>query len=320
LELVATIAVVSLLLALIVPAIQSARETASRTQCLSNLRQLTEATDAFQAAQGHLPPTGFVELPASTAQQNPPGVISPWGQLLPYFDAGPLHARLDYSETGSGAYPTPGSAVNAELLDQHVPVLVCPSDLTETGATNYRVCQGTAPGASNPAGRSRGAYFSAGGRTWRATWARVIDGLSQTALISEKIVGDQNDTRFFPPGDTAFVSGVDFYEPDVVAAACAMAPFDDASPHASFGGATWLLNGYLYTWYNHILTPNSHSVDCSDANPSLAQAAATARSWHPGGVNVAMADGSARLVGEEIDLTVWRALATRDGRETVSHW
>jgi prepilin-type processing-associated H-X9-DG protein len=87
--------------------------------------------------------------------------------------------------------------------------------------------------------------------------------------------------------------------------------------HDSFGGWNWLLGGLRHTWYDHIVSPNSVIPDCLESF-SIAgggSGLATARSFHDGGVNVAMADGSARFVSSSIDVKVWRALGTRNGGE-----
>jgi len=85
----------------------------------------------------------------------------------------------------------------------------------------------------------------------------------------------------------------------------------------SYMGATWLVNGFSYTQYNHVLTPNSKTPDCNCVQYGLHRAAATARSWHPGGVHVAFADGHVRRISDSIDLQVWRAIASRSRGETV---
>jgi prepilin-type processing-associated H-X9-DG protein len=72
------------------------------------------------------------------------------------------------------------------------------------------------------------------------------------------------------------------------------------------------------TDYSHIFSPNSRIPDCYDSwDVTLAEGACSARSEHPGAVNVAFGDGSVRFVGQEIDLKVWRALGTMNGREIV---
>ena len=87
----------------------------------------------------------------------------------------------------------------------------------------------------------------------------------------------------------------------------------------SFLGWSWLPDDYSQTGYNHVLTPNSQVPDCFDTwnDHNMGQGAMTARSRHPGGVNVVFADGSTKFVNESIDLYVWRRLGSSDGGEFV---
>jgi len=89
-------------------------------------------------------------------------------------------------------------------------------------------------------------------------------------------------------------------------------------------GFSWVNGEFRCTLYNHYLPPNSFKLDCIAArltgSVSVRYAAygwRAARSNHPGGVNVAYADGSTRFVHDAIDLVTWQALATRAGRETA---
>lgn len=149
----------------------------------------------------------------------------------------------------------------------------------------------------------------------------VTDGLSQTILLSERIVGDFDSSVFTPSRDTYYYDGPPnppFLEtPTDYAEACATRFTNPLRGEMSFGGATWLLAGKAYTIYNHVLGPNSVTPDCTAAGPWMYDSATTARSWHRGGVNVAFADGSTRFIAESIDVYLWRALGTRNGREVV---
>jgi hypothetical protein len=90
-------------------------------------------------------------------------------------------------------------------------------------------------------------------------------------------------------------------------------------PHFSFGGGSWFHGYYQWTWYNHCLTPNHATPDCTTATSvdSAGYALYTARSMHPAGVNVLLMDGSLRFVGESIHAQTWKSLATRAGGEAV---
>lgn len=130
-------------------------------------------------------------------------------------------------------------------------------------------------------------------------------------------MGDQDPAHYSPHRDTAFVTIPPFYTPDEVRSACRAVQLTESSPHYSWGGATWLLNGYAFTWYNHVLGPNSRVPDCTNGGERLPQSATTARSFHPGGVNAATADSAVRFISESIDPSIWFALGSRAGQDVV---
>lgn len=309
-EVLCVIGIFGLLVSLMIPAVASSRESARRTQCANHLRQLALACHAFHDAHGTLPRQNFNAVPSR--YREPPGAVSAWGQLLPYLGEPNLFAQIDLNETGIGSHhEPPKSEVNGDLLDVSVPVLLCPSDNGPAGASNMRICLGSRAGS--PYGTSKGAFFSLGRFRRTATFQMITDGLSQTALCSERVVGDFDPNWWSPTRDAAFVESDEFSDPEFVLEFCSQVTASGTFPHASAMGATWLLSGHSMVAYNHVAPPNSPISDCTNAGYSLAQAQVTARSMHPGGVNAAMADGSVRFVGNSIDIGVWRALGTRAG-------
>lgn len=311
-EVLCVIGVFGLLVSLMIPAVAASRESARRTQCANHLRQLALACHAFHDAHGTLPRQNFNAVPSRYLE--PPGAVSAWGQLLPYLGEQNLFAQIDLNETGIGSHrEPPTSEINGKLLNVPVPVLLCPSDIGPPGACNMRICLGSRAGS--PYGTSKGAFFSLGRFRRTATFQMITDGLSQTALCSERVVGDFDPTRWSPTRDAAFVESDVFSDPDFVLDFCSRVTNSGSFPHASSIGATWLLNGHSTVAYNHVAPPNSPISDCTNAGYSLAQAQVTARSMHPGGINAATADGAVRFVGNSIDIGVWRALGTRAGND-----
>lgn len=318
LELLVAIAVVSVLCAIGAPAIERAREATRRMECESHLRQLALACHSFHDTHGHLPADSS---PRWVIGRSFPNMLSTWSQVLPYVDQAQLYAEIDMKETGVGVdNQPPASRENAHLLRQSVRLFQCGSDRQPRGSVSYRMCRGTLPGnagGGNQQGVGRpGAAFSTGSRS-RARFNQIIDGLSNTTLCSERLVGDYDSTALMPTRDVLLIRFGSTDNPDDFVAACISRNFSSQS-HASYTGATWLFAGYANTWYNHLLTPNSAIPDCSNGGLLLPQAAMTARSWHLGGVNAATADGAVRFVSENIDLSVWRALGTRAGQEVVT--
>jgi hypothetical protein len=149
--------------------------------------------------------------------------------------------------------------------------------------------------------------------------AAVSDGLSQTVILSERLIGDRNTSRYTPAQDHAYLATFDGFSAASASKSCQQVS-DPPTSHFSHVGTSWLASGYGYTWYNHILTPNSRTPDCSDHHAIGGGTAGchTARSWHFGGVNALSGDGAARFINESIDTVVWRALGTTQGGEAIS--
>jgi prepilin-type processing-associated H-X9-DG protein len=161
-------------------------------------------------------------------------------------------------------------------------------------------------------GNGSGAFVN-----WYATRdAEFRDGMSHTILFSEKIIGDWDQSRLTPARDV-LAAGMSINRLATAIGAC-LPVHGNPPDHNSFGGGTWLFAGYLDTWYNHVFAPNSPRPDCNQSSAVAGGGAATARSWHGGGVNVVFADGAARWISDKVDLDVWRALSTRAFGEVVS--
>ncbi len=324
-ELLVSLAVISLLLSLIVPAVQSARERSRNLQCLNNLRQLGNACQQFESAHRHLP---AYRGKRKVGERGPVKTnLSVQAQLLPFLDQQTLFDKIDRREDGEGlGSDPPGSGFNADLLRTPVPVFSCPSDSMSHAGNSYRGCIGTTPGVhstepeSDPGAAQLGIFVRFNGRPL----ASVKDGLSQTVMFSERLCGDQDTSTFTPSRDVADVSRMPpghwaFLYPDDVIRACRLITSVDVE-HSSFTGFTWLLGGPTDTLYNHVLPPNSAIPDCGygyRGGNGQGQGAITARSLHPGTVNIVLGDGSARAVNDAIDSDVWRAMGSVRGQEVV---
>ena len=207
---------------------------------------------------------------------------------------------------------------NVEALTTTVAVFVCPSDRQVTAGNNYRACMGYGMGVFRPRkGRTCQSLGDAAGAFENGRRVRpgeFKDGLSNTAMFSERLIGDENPQHYTPWADIVHLPDpAPGCTEDEVRNSCRLYVTPDPEVHDSYNGTTWLFGGWRHTWYNHLLAPNSEIPDCR-ARGGFAQ---TARSFHAGGVNLGMADGSARFVNQSIDLTVWRALSTRASQENT---
>jgi prepilin-type N-terminal cleavage/methylation domain-containing protein/prepilin-type processing-associated H-X9-DG protein len=293
-EVLVVIAIIGALLALILPAVQSARAAARSTQCRSNLRQLGLAIHSYHSSHGNFPP-------------NVSNGFSMFVQMLPFMEQDALYHQIDFSD--------PETDANAFLRSTRLPLLICPADSglsgdLVVGPTNYTGNEGT---GVEYEGRFNG-FFQPIMRVPR--WgggvlsARDIsDGLSNTVAFSEALVGYgstadiRNVWQVSPAMPTATASELDKF-----AAACDKVNTSDQVGDAWLRGVGWMRAETGCTTYNHVQTPNHHS--CTN-NTWVLSASYPATSAHAGGVNVCFGDGSSRFVSENVDRGVWRALGTR---------
>ncbi len=307
-ELLVVIAIIGALIALLLPAVQSARETSRRIACANNLKQLGLALHSFHDAFGYFPPGRGGPAPL---------VFSPQAFLLPYVEQGGLYGQIDFKSAPMSlviaGVSYSGAANNAAAI-QTVSVLSCPSDPDEGrvpgstyGGTDYAACTGSGNVGYGTLVAADGVFFL----TSSIRFADLIDGTSHTAAFSERMLGTGLTVTSLGSGDSALYvlelgNGV-----DVSPSTCASLGTGD---WYSTRGAKWMLGNYGNTLYNHYYAPSTANWDCM--NQAQQKGLMGARSNHPGGVNLLLCDGSTRFVASTVNLTVWQAVATRAGAET----
>lgn len=320
-ELTVVIAIVCLLISLLLPAVQSAREAGRRTQCLNNLRQIGIATQVYHDGHGTYPPA-LTQLNQITYG----GYYSILTRLLPQLDQGPAFNSINYS---TGTWPTtalafyPGNVelalnlANATIMSTAIRSFLCPSDgglFGESGA-NYRGNAGVGPNAGTSIefpDSGNGIFPEIG----PVRMNQVTDGLSHTAAFSERTRGSGRPGRLEPGRDIYQTPAILFTADDLIKA-CVIAARPGNTSGSVLSGKNWFWTGRDQTLYNHAQAPNGRVPDCAHGAGLPMLELSTARGWHPGGVNVLMGDGSTRFAIETIDQAVWRALGTRNGGELV---
>ncbi len=300
-ELLVVIAIIGILVALLLPAIQAAREAGRRTQCSNNLKQFVVALHTYHDT--------YVMFPAGRNSRD----ISTHAALLPFYEQAGLHTLVDYAVSWNHAN-------NAVARSTSIKFFNCPSDpqkAVPTGyaGTSYRANQGSGVlwglPSTNPSNSNFG-MPEPNGVFYENSYlpmASVTDGLSNTAAFSEHQKGDFNQ-GVSTPADT-FQPGTTPANADEALAQCNAIDTTNLSFQGrSDVGAPWLQGYHSTTIYFHVLPPNGRS--CMFPPGRIATSAA---SQHPSGVMVALCDGSVRFVNDNINLLAWRYMGQRnDGR------
>jgi prepilin-type N-terminal cleavage/methylation domain-containing protein/prepilin-type processing-associated H-X9-DG protein len=327
-ELVVVAFLIGLLVAVLLPAVQAARETSRRLQCLSNLKQIGLALHHYESANRLFPAIysdSGLTLSDGRIRSYAAHAYSPLVRMLSELDQGPLYnaVNLTLGHADAGAV-----LANLSVLTVPVGIFVCPSDdvspVEGFGRVNYRFNTGLTTwispreGTADCSGAFTMHFF------YRAT--DFPDGLSNTIGASERLQGDWMAEGFKRGGDYLLADfGMGTIGPGNGAAELArclsLAP---TFPAESRGGESWFFSGFHFTKYNHVMTPNPRNYDCSFDNAlegihsrTVHSGSFAATSHHRGGVNAMFMDGSVRFQMDGVAAEVWGALSTRDGNETI---
>lgn len=316
-ELLVVVAILAATVGLLLPAVQTARETARRSSCGNNLRQIGIAAANHEAARGRFP----VGAESRQWDERPdfPHQFFRWSvlaHLAPYYEEEQLLRGLDLAvPLYIGLAPGDIAPQNRPIVRLTVPLFLCPSDVGGPvsdlfGPTNYAGCTGSGADGGTPFATD--GMFGINSRT-RARDIR--DGRSKTAAFSESTLGDGPKATMARDGiEVATGYGFTFTTP-LTEAACSR-PF--YYNFTDLRGFSWANGEYRTTLYNHARRPDSEAMDCLAALMTTTDVARmyagygwrAARSRHRGGVTVGMADGAVRFVADAVDADVWTAAAT----------
>lgn len=313
-ELLVVIAIIGVLVALLLPAIQAARESARRLNCLNNLKQLGTANQNFYAAHQCFP-TG-ADAKADPAAPGNAWTFYRWSTLAhvtPFIEESTVYKSLDLSVPlyGTNFAVTPQNAAGVAMV---IPLLLCPSDQQRAlepifGPTNYAACAGSGVNGGSPAQTDGIFYVNSKTRI-----SEIAAGTSKTALMSESVLG--RTAAAAAPPDPKYDYSFALTAPLTTNICGNPRIWNSTDPR----GFAWADGEFRCGLYNHMYLPNSPQQDCVGVTLSggpqfeyTPYGWRAARSRHPGGVNVLFADSSARFIDDTVDLSIWQAVSTRSG-------
>ncbi len=323
-ELLVVIAIIAVLVGLLLPAVQMARESARRSQCINNLKQIGLALSSYHSACDSFPM-------ASTIAYSDPGVQTTWGTwscqalLLPYLDNRPLYNSCNFSWA---CWYDAGYAVNSTIFNTQVDNYLCPSDDRSgpVNNNNYMACMGT---ATNPWTLTASGVFS---NATSNDFSTILDGTSSTIAFSEALVSDSFHSTSYRDGvaagsgATALTDSASNNEAGVMAdlQTCnQLWGAKEAIPGNEDKGYRWASGAPGVAVFNTIVPPNSTQykwagcrLDCAGCGLDFGQYE-NATSNHSGGVNALFCDGSVTFVKSSVAIKVWWALGTKASRDII---
>jgi prepilin-type processing-associated H-X9-DG protein len=317
------IAIIAVLIALLLPAVQAAREAARRIQCVNNLKQIGLAVANYEGIAGAMPPSLVVAKNGAGFWSNGWSIN---GRLLPFIEQGAAFNSTNFTLN----YSAPDNTTVTQLM---LTSFICPSEIkaepkiTTTarfGVANYNWNVGDwyVFGGVGATAQGRGAF----GANRSRRLAEFTDGLSNTVMASEVKTYQSVLTKcalstVLEPASIPSPSADPYSAvPEYRSGSCTL----DVSGHAEWVDGAALETGFTTAWPpNKIILGGATMVDVDivsvgEKSGGPTYAAVTSRSYHPGGVNSLFGDGSVRFIKSSINGVTWRALGSVGAGEVVS--
>lgn len=318
-ELLVVIAIIAILVALLLPAVQQAREAARRTQCKNNLKQIGLALHNYHDTYNCFPPGRTRNTYSGQGVGWYRGNIGWLPRLLPQMEQGNLFQQIDWSLGFAGTRGTDGDrGVNGAnprgARRQIIPALRCPSD-PGSGSVPWLTPTGQQVSGRGPrTDYAQGNYLAAVGDTTRLgtqppglfgqntkySFRDITDGSSNTVVVSEAVIGfyrvASNDS-----GNRTQCTGV-----------------NKDNNRMRQAGNSWFYNYFPQSgFFSSFNVPNAKQFDCGVNSNRVNQAS---RSVHTGGVQSLLGDGSVRFISENVDVRTWRNLGNKSDGQVIGEF
>lgn len=345
-ELLVVIAIIAILVSLLLPAVQQAREAARRTQCKNNLKQLGIALHNYHDVHKTFPASGVAGTTENVGGRYRQAWLSWSGlaMLLPYIEQKNVYDQIDWGYRWDRNI---AGNVNNTMARTRIPGFVCPSDpgadasyTANLSPTSY--CLSTGP-ASNWSMRNNPVGFAT---LYKGSKIRdITDGTSNTIAMAEAQIGlnrgsyaglpqprinwyrvvtgsrlqraNNTNGRVWRGDNQAHIAAIRDYYNNCLAQYDSGSGWNGASDEQ---GRFWAAGRvYWGPWCTTLVSPNA-GPSCDNDNSVTDMSIKEPSSYHTGIVQVVLGDGSVRGVSENIDQGVWMGAGSIGGGENLGEW
>jgi prepilin-type N-terminal cleavage/methylation domain-containing protein/prepilin-type processing-associated H-X9-DG protein len=347
-ELLVVIAIIAVLIALLLPAVQAAREAARRSQCVNNMKQMGLAIHNYHAVHDVFPMGASLGMYDASGNYFVKQNLSLHAAILPFIEQTQVYNAINFNWGCEDSNTVLCYLINSTGTNAQIKTFICPSDPnagvpdhnSTSNTNNYYGCVGTTMNWSNISGSAQPlnqitGLQSTGLFTWQMSYGlrSCIDGSSNTIAFAEAVVGNQSlqagqkrvgvlnaPIQAYEVLDGSAGRGTTYAIPALTA--CTATWKAAASGNVDQQrGENWAHGCMCMTLFNTIGTPNDFGdawTHCSRTGSGARSDINSADSYHPGGVNVTMADGSVKFIKDSVNPVTWYALGTKGGGEVIS--